>query len=51
MSADVILSGALGAPDDLLDGEDATLRLDSAGAAVNLIASGSAGANAFWLLY
>jgi fibronectin-binding autotransporter adhesin len=51
MSADVILSGALGAPDDLLDGEDATLRLDSAGAAVNLIGSGSSGANAFWLLY
>ena len=51
MSADVILSGALGANGGLLDGEDATLRLDSAGAAVNLLASGSSGDGAYWLLY
>ena len=51
MTADVILSGSDGSTPLLIDGSDETVRLDSAGAAVNLIGSGSSGAGAYWLIY
>ena len=51
MTADVILSGNAGSTPYLIDGADTTVRLDSPGAAVNLIAYGSSGAGAYWLLY